>query len=476
MMHSKKLGAFIILLLTLISCSSDPINPEIEDPQIQDVSIQDFMWRAMNLWYYWQSEVPNLADSKRQNTLTYLEYLQENPDPKTFIESLLFEEDRFTFYADDYTELTNTLAGITKSNGLEFGLVLVAEGSDQVLMYTRYTIKGSDAELKGVQRGDLFNRVNGTVLTTANYADLLFSEADTYTLGKTALVDGSFIDLNEAITLTKEASLAEHPIYLDTIYQIEDKKIGYLMYNAFIGSYDTEVMNVFDRFQSNGVDELIVDLRYNSGGSTASARKIASRIYNAEPGTVFAKQDWNSKWNAAFGSSVVDTFDPVKGIGLSRVFILTETTSASASELLINGLDPHMQVIQIGDTTRGKNEFSITVVDDPQSPDFPYLYRAERVSQINPENSWALQPLVGRYENSVGFSEYTTGLVPDISQSESVLNMGTLGSLTEPLLAKAIEQITGVISTGREPYFEDLTGTPIEFKRPLMDASPQTTN
>ena len=147
------------------------------------------MWRAMNLWYYWQSEVPNLADSKRQNTLTYLEYLQENPDPKTFIESLLFEEDRFTFYADDYTELTNTLAGITKSNGLEFGLVLVAEGSDQVLMYTRYTIKGSDAELKGVQRGDLFNRVNGTVLTTANYADLLFSEADTYTLGKTALVD-----------------------------------------------------------------------------------------------------------------------------------------------------------------------------------------------------------------------------------------------------------------------------------------------
>ncbi len=475
-MHSKKLGAFIILLLTLLSCSSDPINPDIEDPQIQDVSIQDFMWRAMNLWYYWQSEVPNLADSKRQNTLTYLEYLQENPDPKTFIESLLFEEDRFTFYADDYTELTNTLAGITKSNGLEFGLVLVAEGSDEVLMYTRYTIKGSDAERKGVQRGDLFNRVNGTLLTTTNYADLLFSEADTYTLGKTALVDGNFISLNEEISLTKEANLAEHPIYLDTIYQIEDKKIGYLMYNAFIGSYDTEVMNVFDRFQSNGVDELIVDLRYNSGGSTASARKIASRIFNASPGTVFAKQDWNSKWNAAFGSSVVDTFDPIKGIGLSRVFILTETTSASASELLINGLDPHMQVIQIGDTTRGKNEFSITLVDDPQSPDFPYLYRAERVSQINSENSWALQPLVGRYENSVGFSEYTTGLVPDIYQSESVLNMGTLGSLTEPLLAKAIEQITGVISTGREPYFEDLTGTPIEFKRPLMDASPQTNN
>ena len=519
-MHSKKLGAFIILLLTLISCSSDLVNPEIEDPQLQDVClqdfiahdiksnkelskgqivslssskenfrqpnlgseqtegviVQDFMWKAMNLWYYWQSEVFNLNDNIINNNETYIEYLKANPDPETFIERLLFKEDRFTFYSDDYTELTNTLAGITKSNGLEFGLILVEEGSDQVLMYTRYTIKGSDAERKGLQRGDLFNRVNGTLLTITNYADLLFSNSDSYTLGKTEYVNGNFININEEISLTKEVNLAEHPIYLNSIYRIGDKTIGYIMYNAFISGYDNDMMSVFDCFQINGVNELILDLRYNSGGSTASARKIASRIFNASPGTVFAKQDWNSKWNAAFGSSVVDTFDTIKGIGLSRVFILTETTSASASELLINGLDPHMQVIQIGDTTRGKNEFSITLVDDPQSPNFPYLYRAERVSQINSENSWALQPLVGRYENSVGFSEYTTGLVPDIYQSESVLNMGTLGSLTEPLLAKAIEQITGVISTGREPYFDDLTGTPIEFKRPLMDATPQTNN
>jgi len=247
------------------------------------------------------------------------------------------------------------------------------------------------------------------------------------------------------------------------------------MYNAFIANYDTEVMAVFDEFQSNGVNEVVLDLRYNSGGSTASARKIASRIYNATEETVFARQDWNEKWNEAFGNQLEDYFDTNKGLNLGRVFILTETTSASASELLINGLDPHMQVIHIGDTTRGKNEFSITLVDDVSGySNFPFLYHPSREPYINSNVSWALQPLVGRYENSVGFSDYTTGLVPDIIQSESVLNMGQIGSITEPLLAKAIEQITGVVSSSRESELSTAENGPkktIEFKRPYMDVT-----
>jgi hypothetical protein len=134
-----------------------------------------------------------------------------------------------------------------------------------------------------------------------------------------------------------------------------------------------------------------------------------------------------------------------------------------------------MQVIHIGDTTRGKNEFSITLVDDVSGySNFPFLYHPSREAYINSNVSWALQPLVGRYENSLGFSDYTTGLVPDIIQSESVLNMGQLGSITEPLLAKAIEQITGVVSSSREPELLTAENGPkktIEFKRPYMDVT-----
>jgi carboxyl-terminal processing protease len=461
------------VIILLYSCSSDPVNPEIEQVSLKDIEIQNFMWRSMNLWYYWQSRVPNLADSKIENTSDYIKYLNANPEPENFIKSLLDPEDRFTFYSDDYTELTNTLSGISKSNGLEFGLVLKAEDSEDVILYTKYTVKNSDAERQGVQRGDLFNRVNGTPITTSNYLELLFSTDDSYTLGKVEYVDGDFVNREESVLLTKEENLAEHPIYLDTVLTVEEKKIGYLMYNAFIANYDTEVLAVFDEFQSNGVNEVVLDLRYNSGGSTASARKIASRIYNATEETVFARQDWNEKWNEAFGSQLEDYFDTNKGLNLQRVYILTETTSASASELLINGLDPHMQVIHIGDTTRGKNEFSITLVDDVSGySNFPFLYHPSRESFINSNVSWALQPLVGRYENSIGFSDYTNGLVPDFIQSESVLNMGQLGSTNEPLLAKAIEHITGVVSTSREPYkLENEPKNTIEFKRPFMDVT-----
>ena len=134
-----------------------------------------------------------------------------------------------------------------------------------------------------------------------------------------------------------------------------------------------------------------------------------------------------------------------------------------------------MQVIHIGDTTRGKNEFSITLVDDVSGySNFPFLYHPSREPYINSNVSWALQPLVGRYENSVGFSDYTTGLVPDIMQSESVINMGELGSITEPLFAKAIEQITGVVSSSRKSeLFTEENGPKqtIEFKRPYMDVT-----
>ena len=112
--------------------------------------------------------------------------------------------------------------------------------------------------------------------------------------------------------------------------------------------------------------------------------KLRVVFINATEETVFARQDWNEKWNEAFGSQLEDYFDPNKGLNLQRVFILTETTSASASELLINGLDPHMQVIHIGDTTRGKNEFSITLVDDVSGySNFPFLYHPSREPYIN---------------------------------------------------------------------------------------------
>ena len=128
-------------------------------------------------------------------------------------------------------------------------------------------------------------------------------------------------------------------------------------------------------------------------------------------------------------------------MNLTKVYVIATNSSASASELVMNGLAPYVDVVHIGETTRGKNEFSITMVDDPGND---YIYNKSREGSINPENRWAIQPLVGRNENADGFSDYTDGLAPDIFLEEDYGNLGVLGDVNEPLLAKAIERITGL--------------------------------
>src|SRR5690606_12673652 len=96
-------------------------------------------------------------------------------------EKLLFREDRFSFYSDDYKELTKAFAGVSKSNGLEFGLSLFSDSND-VFGYVHYVIPNSNAATKDIKRGDFFTGVNGTTLNLDNYQNLLFGEDDTYTL------------------------------------------------------------------------------------------------------------------------------------------------------------------------------------------------------------------------------------------------------------------------------------------------------
>ncbi|NNK18563.1 MAG: carboxyl-terminal protease, partial [Maribacter sp.] len=115
--------------------------------------------------------------------------------------------------------------------------------------------------------------------------------------------------------------------------------------------------------------------------------------------------------------------------------------SASASELIINGLAPYIDVVHIGTTTVGKNQGSITFVDDFENGNF---YDPDREDQINPNNQWGLQPIVSTVENAAGFSDYVDGLVPDIELREDITNLGVLGDVNEPLLARAIQEITGV--------------------------------
>src|SRR5690606_23228347 len=107
----------------------------------------------------------------------------------------------------------------------------------------------------------------------------------------------------------------------------------------------------------------------------------------------------------------------------------------------MNGLAPYIDVVHSGTKTTGKKEFFLTMVDIPSNS---YIYNPSKVDDINKNNSWGIQPLVGRNENADGFSDYTGGLVPDIELQEDLENLGILGDQNEPLLARAIQEITGM--------------------------------
>jgi len=459
----KYLLLFITVGLLLHSCkkSDDDLTPPVgidPDPSA-NVDVQDFMWKAMNFWYFWQADVPNLADSKFPNTdegiQQYTEFLSSEADPGDFFDNeLLFSEDRFSFFSEDYKELTQAFSGISKSNGLEFGLVSFSN-SDDIFGYVRYIVPNSDAATKDIARGELFTGVNGTTLNSGNYISLLFGESDTYTLNMADIADNEVNPNGKEVQLTKMEGLVENPVFLSKTFDISGEKIGYLVYNGFTNEFDEDLNNAFGDLKTAGVTSLVLDLRYNPGGSVNTARLLSSMIYGTHTDELFLKQRWNNKIQGQLSNSQLEDYfgdETTEGtalntLNLSKVYVLATNSSASASELVMNGLAPYIEVFHIGETTRGKNEFSITMVDDFGGS---YVYSKERENNINPNNQWAIQPLVGRNENADGFSDYTAGLSPNVELEEDLANLGVLGDQNEPLLARAIQEITG--NTGKRSF------------------------
>ena len=150
--------------------------------------------------------------------------------------------------------------------------------------------------------------------------------------------------------------------------------------------------------------------------------------------------------------------ESIFSLNLDRVFILTSARTASASELLINGLDPYIDVIHIGDFTVGKNQGSITVYD--------YINDSR---DKNPNHMYAMQPIVLKIGNVAGYTDFPDGLEPDIFIKESSLHPGVLGDIEEPLLKIAIDQIFGNASLIDNNYlFKEIPSPLDELKERII--------
>ncbi len=444
----------LILLLTLsfltTSCFEDG-----DDIAISTNDINDFVWKGMNSWYNWQSQVSDLADSKDDNSSEYSAFLNQFTNPEDLFNSLKYETgsvDRFSWYIEDYIVQLQQFQGISKSHGIRFQSVQINNNGD-IILYVRYVADNSPASNANIKRGDIINAINGTILNSSNFNNIVSELSnETITLSFVSESGGVLMPIEDKIITA--SLLSENPVYLMKIFDdVDGKKVGYLVYNAFRSSYNDELNAVFSFFKSENINELILDLRINGGGSVATSSYLASMIYANAGLDKFADLKFNSKHNDEngfynFGNTlnVFDTNDIKVGEEtinrlntINNLYVLTSNSTASASEMVINGLKPFIPVKVIGTTTFGKNVGSVMLFDSPAS-DF-----RDRTS-ANSGHLNAMQPIAFQIFNKNGESDYTQGFAPDIEVKEYEFwnNILPLGHEDEVVLKAALDDIRGL--------------------------------
>lgn len=438
-----------VLIISLTSCFNDS-----DDKPVGQNEIKNFIYKGLNAAYLYKDNIQDFKPNKSNNG-DYEDYLDGFPNPDAFFEHLIYKRetiDRFSWLTDDYIELEKYFQGESLSSGLDFRLIYFPEDSDTVIGYVRYVATGSTAEAAGVKRGDIFTAVNGIKITANNYRDLLITP-NNFTINLADYTNGNVTPNNKSISVSK-TNFTEDPVYNSKTLNSDGNKIGYLMYNGFTGTdaFDKKLNASFGQFKSDGITDLVLDLRYNSGGSVRTAIWLCSMITGQFTGEILLKQQWNNELQAQFEKDdpqgLIYTFETtmvkrktngdvyfnekINHLNLNRLYVLTSKNTASASELIINGLNPYINVIQIGDVTTGKYQASITLYD---SEDFTKR-------KVNPKHTYAMQPLIFKSLNKNGVTDYFDGLTPNTEIKEEFFNLGKLGDENEPLLAEALSQIT----------------------------------
>lgn len=452
----KKITPFLTALCAILLLNSCATDRDDEIRPLSELEIENFIYSGMQLYYLYKPQIPELANDFFETQTELNTFLSGFETPESlFYDGLVADVDRFSFITDDYRDLENSFAGISKTSGIDYGLSLDPGNPNFAFAFVRYVLPNTSASEKGVLRGMLFNNVNSERLTTTANANGTYSLSarsrellalDSYTI-QTGTFDANdvFQPSGPSYDLIQE-EYTENPVFIAKTLDIDGKKIGYLMYNAYRRNFDQELNAAFAQFQTDAIEDLVLDLRYNGGGSVETAIDLTSMITGQFNGDIVTQQQWNPEIQAAFDAedpeSLIDRFDStisngnaINSLNLTRLYVIGTGSTASASELTIIGLDPYIDVKTIGTTTVGKFQASITLYD---SDDF-----TKNDESLNLSHRYAIQPLVYTYSNANNVVGPPSGITPDFELSEDLSNLGVLGDPSEPLLSLALNQILG---------------------------------
>ncbi|MFW0718815.1 S41 family peptidase [Pedobacter sp. N23S346] len=446
--NSQKILLCFLVVSTALITSCKKSTPAEESPNAvteantlqtpttnRDFLTRDSIFLYAKQTYFWNVGMPSYDDfnpRKYSNNVQVLSALKALPSTGG--------KDKYSFIDD------GTVAGQLSGLSGDYGFSANYDGGN--LLRVKYVYATSPAAVAGLKRGDLITRVNGRTTLRTSQADI------------DNLNDGIFGD-NPTVALTIEkankstqslvitrGSYNINPILFTNTYNVGTKKVGYIVFNSFTTNSVPLLDAAFSKFTTDGVTELVVDLRYNGGGSVATSEAFTNLIAPASQNgkvmyttywtktmqdhqatilqnqkfydtnssgirTLFSMFDYDYKPIAASGN--LEVFKKRGSLnGLTRVYFLVTSGTASASELLINNLKPVMDVKLIGRKTYGK----------------PVGFFALRIDKSD------LYIPQFQTKNSADFGDYFDGMAVDKDLADDLTT--DFGDPSESLLAQAL--------------------------------------
>lgn len=414
-----------------------------------DATANVWMYQTLCEWYLWNDLVkaayPDYEvaySSFLDNTLLPLKGNEldggTNSDGERYI------------YSYVEREATSRAGGDYASFGIG-RVLMMGLTTTQYVARVLYVTPGSPAAKAGISRGEYIETVNGSQITPSNYVSQWYNivqpKAGSTTLGMITIntdANGKFTGSSSGRKLTlSTANIGNDPVLLSKVLDYGGHKVGYLAYTSFTRGksdysteYDQEMENAFKAFKTAGIDNLVIDLRYNGGGAVSSCQKMSTMIapaskisaywcrfrYNAD---IEKQATDDDKKLYLLGSSYSD-----KNVNMSTIYVLCSDNTASASEMIVSGMRGlDVKVVLIGTKTEGKNVGMN--VQQKTIGDYDYTFA----------------PISFQIYNAKEFSDYASGFTPDYTIDEwdqiGSSSWYELGNEHEILLAKALSLISG---------------------------------
>ena len=374
----------LFIILALASCKKkdgpgdvDPVKNTWDyssEAYLKDSTL--YLTKLLSLWQdrIIPSNINDIVDSVKVRNITK-EY-KTAEDVLDYLTSLTPKDqlgrpyDRFSFL-DRESVVSEEIQNAQSTSYGMYVLYLQTQESaadnGNALLYVRMVDLNSPAYIAGIRRGDRILSINGNTRYDYNTQKAQnFKGINDALNSKTMTIKWRKPNGEEVEKNISQSKYSINPILTSWTKDFDGKKVGYFAFSSFVSIVNNQnaptslynsFQNLFTTFENQGITDLIVDLRYNGGGSTLTAEYLANKIV---PSSAHEKRMYYFELNPFVKQELGSEFQPVQfnklgNLQLTKVYFLVTSSSASASELLINALKPYMDVQVIGsENTYGK--------------------------------------------------------------------------------------------------------------------------